>query len=93
MNNLAALNILNIGFIQIVLEYSSEELGDLTAAFAAFVRPAFLDALLFGGMMLGDTVESVFIRAWCIGVHSLKRRTRMKTGNNGLGIYINRVRT
>ena len=78
MNNFAALNMLNIGFIQFVLEEKQEYNAH---------------SLLGAWWLKIPLMYLMFSSIWCIDVHSLKRRTRMRTGHNGSGIHINRDMT
>ena len=78
MNNFASLKMLNIGFIQFVLEEERE-----------YNAHSFLGAWWLKIPLMYLMFSSIL----CIGVHSLKRRTSMRTEHNGLGIYMNRDRT
>lgn len=76
MDNLAAVNILNAGFVQFVLE-AEQQYNELAIPF-------------LGGMMITRMQDGYDVCHNCCGVrlHSLKRRTRMRTGRNVLFFFI-----
>ena len=83
MNNFWVLNMLNIGFTQFILEEEREYNGLVEQQ-----RRRGHDDWSFPWC----NCYLMFSSIWCIDVHSLKWRTRMRTGHNGLGIYVNRNR-